>query len=189
MSSFPFGGFGRHHDYGYSQRPFGRGDLKYVVLELLNEQPRHGYDIIRALETRMRGRYRPSPGSVYPTLQMLEDLGYVTSTQMGGKKVYTITNEGHAYLEEQTPTLEDIRSRIAAGWDAATRPEVADILRDLQGLAGALLDLGLRGALNDPDVLKDVRGTLERTHAQINEIARKSPSNRPGPRGPDTRMI
>src|SRR5229473_6224987 len=72
------------------ERIFGKGDLKYVILDLLKDQPRHGYDIIRALEERMRRRYRPSPGSVYPTLQMLEDLGYVTSSQQEGKKVYSI---------------------------------------------------------------------------------------------------
>src|SRR5262245_47979249 len=69
------GGWG-HRWGGGGERFPRRGDLKYVVLELLNERPRHGYDIIRALEDRFRGFYRPSPGSVYPTLQMLEDLGY-----------------------------------------------------------------------------------------------------------------
>ena len=83
----------------------------------------------------MRGRYRPSPGSVYPTLQMLEDLGYVTSTQQEGKKVYAITDEGRRYLHEQQSTVDDIRSRIAAGWDAASRPEVADMMHELQMLA------------------------------------------------------
>src|SRR3979409_2501724 len=118
---WPFGRFGRRWGFGgfgAGERMFGRGDLKYVILELLKDQPRHGYDIIRALEERMRGAYRPSPGSVYPTLQMLEDLGYVTSNQQDGKKVYSITDEGRRYLEEQSSTVDDIRSRIAAGWDA-----------------------------------------------------------------------
>src|SRR5215831_18041163 len=102
---WPFGRFGR--GCGGGERFFGRGDLKYVILELLKEQPRHGYDIIRALEERARGMYRPSPGSVYPTLQMLEDLGYVTSTQQEGKKVYSITDEGRRYLTEQQSTIDD----------------------------------------------------------------------------------
>src|SRR6267378_8009519 len=151
---FPFGRFGRRwggFGPGPGDRPFGRGDLKYVILELLKDQPRHGYDIIRALEERMRGAYRPSPGSVYPTLQMLEDLGYVTSSQQEGKKVYAITDEGRRYLVEQQSTIDDIRSRISAGWDAASRPEVADLMHELQMLARALFRHGTRGALQDPD--------------------------------------
>src|SRR5216683_2865089 len=136
------GGFG---DFG-QERFFGRGDLKYVILDLLKDQPRHGYDIIRALEERMRGRYRPSPGSVYPTLQMLEDLGYVTSSQQEGKKVYSITDEGRRYLTEQQSTVDDIRSRIAAGWDAAQRPEVADIMLEMRNLGQALFRQGTRAA-------------------------------------------
>src|SRR5204863_10191366 len=105
------GGWGNPNNWGNPngnrERP-GRGDLKYVILELLRDQPRHGYDIIRALEERSRGTYRPSPGSVYPTLQMLEDLGYVTSSQEEGKKVYSITEEGRRYLGEQQSTVDDI---------------------------------------------------------------------------------
>src|SRR5207302_2632413 len=121
---WPFGRWGRRWGGfgGPGERLFGRGDLKYVILDLLKDQPRHGYDIIRALEDRMRGRYRPSPGSVYPTLQMLEDLGYVTSAQQEGKKVYSITDEGRRYLADQQPVVDDIRDRISAGWDAASRP-------------------------------------------------------------------
>src|SRR5205814_7308282 len=123
-----FGDFGRgERFFGRGERFFGRGDLKYVILELLKDQPRHGYDIIRALEERMRGTYRPSPGSVYPTLQMLEDLGYVSSSQQDGKKIYTITDEGRRYLEEQKSTVDDIRERISSGWEAAQRPEVSDL--------------------------------------------------------------
>src|ERR671932_1640083 len=151
-----FGGFG-----GPGERLFGRGDLKYVILDLLKDQPRHGYDIIRALEERMRGRYRPSPGSVYPTLQMLEDLGYVVSTQQDGKKIYSITDDGRRYLDEQQSTVEDIRSRIAAGWDAAQRPEVADLMHELQQLGRALFGLGTR-SLHDPERLKQLREAVAR---------------------------
>jgi DNA-binding PadR family transcriptional regulator len=162
----PFGGFG-----GQGERFFGRGDLKYVILELLKDQPRHGYDIIRALEERMRGYYRPSPGSVYPTLQMLEDLGYVTSVQQEGKKVYSITDEGRRYLTEQQSTIDDIRSRISAGWDAAQRPEVADLMHELQQLARALFRHGARGALHDPDRLKKLREILAKARAEVDTLA------------------
>jgi DNA-binding PadR family transcriptional regulator len=72
---------------------FQRGDLKYVILDLLKDKPRHGYDIIRELEERSYGFYKPSPGVIYPTLQMLEEMGYASSTEQEGKKVYSITKK------------------------------------------------------------------------------------------------
>jgi DNA-binding PadR family transcriptional regulator len=165
----PFGGpFGAP-----GERFFGRGDLKYVILELLKDQPRHGYDIIRALEERMRGAYRPSPGSVYPTLQMLEDLGYVSSSQQEGKKVYTITDEGRRYLEEQASTVDDIRSRITAGWDAAQRPEVSDLMHEVQQLARALFRQGTRN-LQDPERLKRLREVVARARADVEALDRQT---------------
>ncbi len=82
-----------------------RGDMKYRVLELLAEGPRHGYQIIRDLEERNEG-YRASPGSVYPTLQMLEDGGFVSSETVDGKRVYTITDTGRTMLTERSPDAE-----------------------------------------------------------------------------------
>jgi DNA-binding PadR family transcriptional regulator len=78
-----------------------RGDIKFILLELLAEQPSHGYDLIKAMENRY-GQFRKlSPGSVYPTLQMLEEGGYLTSEAQGGKRVYTITEAGLALLTER----------------------------------------------------------------------------------------
>ena len=173
-----FGRFGRRGGWrpgpgGPGDRLFGRGDLKVVILELLNEQPRHGYDIIRALEDRMRGFYRPSPGSVYPTLQMLEDLGYVTSDQQEGKKVYSITDEGRRYLADQQPTIDDIRSRISAGWEAASRPEVSDVMHELRQLARALFSQATGGALNDPERLKHLRSILQKAREEIETVDRQ----------------
>src|ERR1700716_1121285 len=175
---WPFGRFGRGFGRGFGgfgqapgERFFGRGDLKYIILELLKDQPRHGYDIIRALEDRMRGYYRPSPGSVYPTLQMLEDLGYVTSSQEEGKKVYSITDEGRRYLVEQQSTIDDIRSRISAGWDAASRPEMADLMHELQQLARALFRQGTRGALKDPERLRRLREIVSRARNEVDALA------------------
>ena len=152
-----------------AERP-GRGDLKYVILELLRDQPRHGYDIIRALEERSRGSYRPSPGSVYPTLQMLEDLGYVSSTQEEGKKVYRITDEGRAYLGEQQTTVDDIRSRLQSGWDATQRPEVADLMHELQMMARALFRHATSGAMQDPARLKRLREILQKARTDIESV-------------------
>src|SRR3954449_4004469 len=80
--------------------PFAKGQFKYIVLRLLAEHPSHGYELIRTLEERLDGRYTPSPGVLYPTLQMLEDLGYVQAQEREGRKVYTVTDAGHRYLAE-----------------------------------------------------------------------------------------
>ncbi len=183
-----FGGFGGFNPGGPGERFFGRGDLKYIILDLLKDQPRHGYDIIRALEDRMRGRYRPSPGSVYPTLQMLEDLGYVTSTQQEGKKVYTITDEGRRYLNEQQSTVDDIRSRITAGWDAAQRPEVADVLHEVQQLARALFRQGTRN-LQDPDRLKKLREVVARARAEVEALDNERPASPTGAPPSEPRIV
>lgn len=90
---FPFGG-------GPGPRMFERGYLKYALLELLKERPKHGYEMMKELEARMGGFYAPSAGAVYPTLQLLEDRGWVTSEPVEGKKVYKITDEGAKALEE-----------------------------------------------------------------------------------------
>ncbi len=197
-SDWPFGGFGRRWGGfggrnqgpgGPGERFFGRGDLKYVILDLLKDQPRHGYDIIRALEDRMGGRYRPSPGSVYPTLQMLEDLGYVTSDQQDGKKVYSITDEGRRYLGEQSSTIDDIRSRITAGWDAAQRPEMADLMHELRELARALFRQGTRGSLKDPERLRKLREIVSRARAEVETLDREPQPSPTGAPPSEPRMV
>ena len=80
---------------------YGRGDLKFVLLELLKNQPKHGYEMIKDLEGRAGGFYTPSAGAVYPTLQLMEDRGWVTSASVDGKKVYTITEAGQQALAER----------------------------------------------------------------------------------------
>lgn len=104
------------------ERLFEKGDFKYVVLHLLAERPRHGYDITRALEERFGGAYAPSPGVVYPTLQMLDDMGYVRSAPEESRRVYTLTDEGRQFLEQNYQLVERILARLAA-W---TSPGAAD---------------------------------------------------------------
>ncbi|HUO52599.1 MAG TPA: PadR family transcriptional regulator [Gemmatimonadaceae bacterium] len=94
-------------------RMFGQGDLKLVILQLLEEKPRHGYDIIRALEERSGGSYSPSPGTVYPTLSLLEEMDYAKATvEDSGKKIYEITDAGRAYLAEHKETVDDVFERL-----------------------------------------------------------------------------
>lgn len=99
---------------GRGGRMFEQGDLKFVILQLLENKPRHGYEIIKELEERSGGRYAPSPGTVYPTLTMLEEMGYAAgAAEAGGKKVYAITDEGRKYLAENRTTVDDVFERLS----------------------------------------------------------------------------
>jgi DNA-binding PadR family transcriptional regulator len=89
------------------------GDLRLIVLVLLEDGPRHGYDIIKALEEKSSGIYSPSPGVVYPTLTYLEEAGYTTATSDGNKRVYSITDAGRAYLAENREAADSILKQMA----------------------------------------------------------------------------
>jgi DNA-binding PadR family transcriptional regulator len=104
----------RRHSFEHDRHShfFEKGDLKYIILDLINEKPYHGYEIIRELEDRFHGFYSPSPGSVYPMLQLLEDLGYVSSAERDGKKVYTITDAGKEFLKECEDTINRIKTHV-----------------------------------------------------------------------------
>src|SRR5262245_50424915 len=87
-------------------------EMNFVILRLLQEKPRHGYEIIKALEEKMWGCYTPSAGAVYPTLQLLEDQGYVRVVETDGKKVYHVTPDGERFLAEHQDVLDDIFERL-----------------------------------------------------------------------------
>jgi DNA-binding PadR family transcriptional regulator len=116
----PGGGMrgGRHGVGGGEMMRAGRmlaqGDLRLIALSLIAEQPRHGYEIIKVLEEKTSGWYSPSPGIVYPTLTYLEEAGYVTAQSEGAKKLYSITDEGRAYFEENRTFVEAVLERLAA---------------------------------------------------------------------------
>jgi len=105
-------GGGRHRSRPRRSPMFESGEVKFVILRLLREKPRHGYEVIKALEERLAGCYSPSAGTVYPTLQLLEDQGYVRVVEEGGKKVYHITPTGEAFLDEHKAAIEDIFDRV-----------------------------------------------------------------------------
>jgi DNA-binding PadR family transcriptional regulator len=111
-------GFGGRHGMGGGDmlragRMLVQGDLRLLALALIAEQPRHGYEIIKVLEEKTAGWYSPSPGIVYPTLTYLEEVGYVTAQTEGAKKLYTITEEGRAHLEENRDFVDAVLARLA----------------------------------------------------------------------------
>ncbi len=109
---------GRHGRRG-RRRP--RGDVRAAILLLLAEEPRNGYAVMQEIEERSSGAWRPSPGSVYPVLQQLEDEGLVTPEETGERKVVALTDEGRKYVEDNRETL-------GAPWDAAAAGFSEDML-------------------------------------------------------------
>jgi DNA-binding PadR family transcriptional regulator len=108
---FGRGGFGRGG--GGGGRVFGPGDLRLVLLASIEEKPRHGYELIKDLEAKFGGGYAPSPGSVYPTLTLMEELGHVrAATSEGTKRLFEITAEGRAYLRENQAALNSAQARM-----------------------------------------------------------------------------
>jgi DNA-binding PadR family transcriptional regulator len=114
-----------------------RGDVKFFILDVLTTGPRHGYDIIAALEEKSGGRYRPSPGSVYPTLQLLEDGGFVTGTEVDGKRVYTITDAGRELLKSKPPEDERGADDAPHPWQAFAKLGAAVRQASVEGDAAA----------------------------------------------------
>jgi DNA-binding PadR family transcriptional regulator len=119
-------GFGGRHGMGGGDmiragRMLASGDLRLIALALIAEQPRHGYEIIKVLEDKTAGWYSPSPGIVYPTLTFLEEAGYVTAQSEGAKKLYTITAEGRAYLDENRGFVDAVLERLTEWGEKVSR--------------------------------------------------------------------
>jgi DNA-binding PadR family transcriptional regulator len=167
----PFGEEGFPGFPGGGKRFFGRGDLKYALLELLQERPMHGYEMMKALQEQTGGMYTPSAGSIYPTLQMLEDRGFVTVSEVEGKKVYSITDAGRAFLAEgQQEERGDPGRRgfwQAADVDWAALSELRQELHQVAMLFGH----ACRGAMHDPAKLRRLRALLAQMRAELHDIA------------------
>ncbi|MBI4545094.1 MAG: PadR family transcriptional regulator [Gemmatimonadetes bacterium] len=159
-------------------RFFDRGDLKYVILRLLSRKPMHGYEVMRALEEESCGCYRASPGSVYPTLQMLEDQGYVLSEEREGKKVYRITEEGRQHLEENRDVVEDIFERVSDFTGHFFRADMRDLTRSFSRLAQVTFERAMRWRA-DAEVLARMKEILDRAVREM-ESAGGGPSGAGG---------
>jgi DNA-binding PadR family transcriptional regulator len=157
----------------FKGRMFEQGDLKYVILKLLAEKPRHGYEVIRTLEERMGGAYAPSPGAVYPTLTMLEEMGYArATTDEQGRRIYDITPEGRAYLEQNRSQVDEIFARIA---DFATNffgPPMVDVHRAFRDLARATYATALH--VKDPVAIQKIHDVLATAASEIESLSKES---------------
>ncbi len=158
---FPFGP-GMH---GMGPRMFGRGDLKYALLEALRERPKHGYEMIKELEERASGFYTPSAGAVYPTLQLLEDRGWVTSQTVEGKRVYTITDAGREALGE----YQERGETFGGPFGRHARPELRAIRHESMEVA-RLMRAAVLASDGDPERLAQLRAIVEQTRAALDEF-------------------
>ncbi len=151
-----------------------RGVVRYLILDAIRQQPRHGYEIIQAIEERSAGTYRPSPGVIYPTLQMLEELGHARVEEHDARKVYAIAAEGKRDLRDHAEDVRDFYDNAGEGsWE-----DVADELRDLTRRVGRMFKAigrsARRGRLT-PSAMKRLRVVLDEAIAKIEAIVDPEP--------------
>ena len=114
-------------------RPLGHGDLRHLMLHLIAEQPRHGYELIRLIEELFHGAYSPSPGAIYPTLSQLEDMGLIAATAAEGRKRYAITEEGRAHMAQAHEQIEAARTRTHASARDIAKAQIPPAVREAFG--------------------------------------------------------
>lgn len=137
-----------------------RGDIKFMLLELLVERPQHGYELMKELEARRGGFRRSSPGSVYPTLQMLEEGGYLTSEEVEGKRVYTITENGRQLLSDRPESFD---SRNAVDRFTDSKPsELMELRQTLTQLNDAVAQVARSGNLEQVNQVRELLAQVKR---------------------------
>jgi DNA-binding PadR family transcriptional regulator len=163
-----FGG-GRGHDgegRGRRRRMFDSGELRLVLLRLIADEPRHGYDLIRRIEELTGGAYAPSPGVVYPTLTLLDDMGQIeAATSDGSRKLFAITDAGQAELDANRELVEALVARLAAVGEERQRTDGGSVRRAMGNLRTVLMN-----RLGERDIDEE---TLHQVVALIDEAAQK----------------
>lgn len=164
-------GQGGKRGRGFRWNLFERGDLKFVILRLISGKPMHGYEVMQALEEESAGWYRASPGSVYPTLQMLEDEGLVQGTETDGKKIYEITSEGEAYLEENEDIVERISRRVESFTNGLFGQHTRGLTASFSKLAQTCFEGAFSGTLDEKSIQEMVE-ILDRARDELEAVIR-----------------
>ncbi|HEY1694808.1 MAG TPA: PadR family transcriptional regulator [Polyangiaceae bacterium] len=146
-----------------------RGVVRYLVLDAIAQRPRHGYEIIQAIEERSAGTYRPSPGVVYPTLQMLEELGHTRVEELESRKVYAITADGKKDLAEHADDVSDFYDHAGEGSWEDFAEELSDLTRRVARMFKAIGRSARRGRLT-PTTIKKLRVVLDDAVTKIEAI-------------------
>ena len=126
---------------GRSRRMFDGGELRLVLLKLIADEPRHGYDLIREIEAMTGGAYAPSPGVIYPTITLLDEMGFIEEQRSeGAKKRFAVTEAGRAHLTENADQVEALFARLQALGEHRQRTDAAPIRRAMSGLKMAVVE-------------------------------------------------
>jgi DNA-binding PadR family transcriptional regulator len=166
---FGLGGHRQHRGLrgGRQRRFFDQGDLRYVLLQLIADKPSHGYELIKTIEEKFGGMYSPSPGIIYPTLTLLEELGYArVEAETGGRKLYSITDEGAAFLAANRAVVDSLMARIAEigqAYGGGPAPEIQRAVRNLETALSIRLGRGPLGA----EQVRAVTTILDRAAGEI----------------------
>jgi DNA-binding PadR family transcriptional regulator len=172
FGGFGFGAWSGEGRRKFRWRVFDRGDLKFVILRLVSRKPMHGYEVMQALEEESGGCYKASPGSVYPTLQMLEDQGLLHAREEEGRRIYEITEEGRGYLDRNGDLVDEIFERIESFAERFLGKET----RDLSAAFSRLAHTAFEGAFaweGSPESMARMAEVLERARKELEEIRRE----------------
>jgi DNA-binding PadR family transcriptional regulator len=155
----------RHHEHHRRGRHGGRlfdyGELRILLLAMIAERPRHGYELIKAIEERMGGSYTPSPGVIYPTLSWLEDMGYVAlDTEEAGRKRYSITSEGEAFLVANRAAADELLARGSSPQADGSDRVPSPVVRAMENLKMAMR-LRLRQGPINPEAAENIAAALD----------------------------
>jgi len=171
-----FGGEGRHGFFGRhgrgggfggrEGRVFDSGELRLVILALIAEKPRYGYEVIKELGERVGGEYSPSPGVVYPTLTLLEEMGFATPSQdNAARKLYAATPEGEAHLAENKAQVDAIFARLSASGQSGT--QFGGLFRAMMNLRASVR---LRARTASPQQIQAIVDALDAAAKTIEKL-------------------
>ena len=161
-----------HRSAAPRRRPLDHGDLRLLILLLISETPRHGYDLIAEIETRTGGTYKPSPGVIYPALSVIQDMGLAKVKKTDGKRVFYITEDGEAELIEQAETLEKITDRL----EALAHPDSQLDPRDVRAASQRLRHSVFRSVTKswpDTSTYEDIVDILNHARQDIESLGQK----------------
>ena len=164
-AAFPWGRGGRW------SRFFGPGEIRLALLSMLESGPKHGYELMKELETKSGGIYKASAGAIYPALQQLEDEGMVTSDAAAGKRIYSLTEAGKAELQREAESVRKIwqRAEQAGDWGPWVGMDSAEVMRPAAELMKSALRAATRGSRDSAKIAK-IREILERAKKEIEAV-------------------
>ena len=165
----PLRGGGRGDGGGRRSRMFDGGELRLLLLKLIEEAPRHGYDLIREIEDRTGGAYAPSPGVIYPTLTLLDDMGLISATAEGSRKQFTVTDEGRAELADKASDVQALMDRLAELGTQRAKIDTGPVSRAMDNLRAVLANRVTAEGVT-PATLHDIAALLDEVAQKVERL-------------------